>query len=461
MELDAVILSRLQFAFTIAFHIIFPSFTIGLASYLAVLEGLWLITKREAYLRLYLFWIKIFAISFGLGVVSGVVMSYQFGTNWSKFSELTGNVLGPLLGFEVLTAFFLEASFLGIMLFGWNRVGRGLHFFSTIMVAVGTLVSAFWILAANSWMQTPVGYELKDGVFYATDWMAVVFSPSMPYRVVHMVLAAYLTTGFVVAGVSGYELLHNRNEDVAGTSLKMAVALVFLLVPLQIVAGHEHGTNVLKHQPLKIAAMEGHWETKPGQPLILFGWPDEKAELNKYQLAVPGLGSLAVTGTMTGVIHGLKDWPASERPPVAPVFWAFRIMVGIGVLMLLMGLWGGVLMAKRALVTNRRFQLVSVLMIPSGFVAVIAGWVVVEVGRQPFTVYGVLRTAQSVSPIGVDSVAMSLMVFMSAYAIVFGGGIYYIWKTIQAGPPELDPAGKNAASSAKNPRWLRPSRRRA
>lgn len=442
MDLDAIFLSRLQFAFTIAFHIIFPSFTIGLASFLAVLEGLWLARGREVYLRLYLFWLKIFAISFALGVVSGVVMSYQFGTNWSRFSAATGNVLGPLLGYEVLTAFFLEASFLGIMLFGWNKVGRGLHFVATLMVAIGTLVSAFWIIAANSWMQTPVGHELKDGVFYAVDWFAIVFNPSMPYRLVHMVLAAYITTGFVVAGVSAIELIRNRNQDTALCAMKMALGLLAILVPLQMIAGHEHGENVHKHQPAKLAAMEGHWETKPGQPLILFALPDEDAERNRAELSIPNLGSLAVTGSMTGVIHGLKEFPKDQRPPVAPVFWAFRVMVGIGILMLVMVIWGMAVWRRALLHRQRLFQLCCVLMIPSGFIAVIAGWMVAEIGRQPYTVYGLLRTADSVSPITADMVSMSLMVFVAAYTVVFGGGLFYIWKIIDHGPPDLDGGGK-------------------
>jgi cytochrome d ubiquinol oxidase subunit I len=434
-DLDMVLLARLQFAFTVAFHIIFPAFTIGLASYLAMLEGLWLKTGRDIYLRLYRFWVRIFAVSFGMGVVSGLVMSYQFGTNWSLFSELTGNVLGPLLGYEVLTAFFLEASFLGIMLFGWNKVGPKLHFASTCIVAVGTLMSAFWILAANSWMQTPAGYELRDGVFYATDWIEVIFNPSFPYRFVHMVLAAYVTTGTVVAAVAGYHLLSGTREAPSKVMMNMAVGFLAIVVPLQIIAGHEHGANVYEHQPIKLAAMEGHWESyDDNAPLVLVGFPNEETESNDFEFSVPRIGSLIVTGSFDGPIRGLKEWPAEERPPVGWVFWSFRIMVGLGMIMLFNGLYGAFSLWRGTLHDQRWFHRILMFSAPAGFVAIITGWITAEVGRQPWTVYGLLTTVDSVSPVTASAVGMSLIAFVFVYSIVFGAGLYYILKLVRKGP---------------------------
>ena len=455
IDFDAVLLSRLQFAFTISFHIIFPAFTIGLASYLAVLEGLELRTGQAKYRRLYDFWVKIFAISFALGVVSGVVMSYQFGTNWSRFSLATGNVLGPLLAYEVLTAFFLEASFLGIMLFGRNLVGPGLHFIATTIVAVGTLVSAFWILAANSWMQHPVGYELREGVFYAVDWGAIIFSPTFPYRFVHMVTAAYLTTAFVVVGVAAYLMLRRRALEECRTMMKMGFGLIVILAPFQLLAGHEHGLSVYETQPAKLAAMEGHWETWDGNaPLILFAWPDEATETNLYEIKIPDIGSWIVTGDPDGVIKGLKEWAPEDRPNVPIVFWAFRIMVGIGVLMILYGLFGAWASWTERIERMRWFQVLVVPMLPSGFIAVLAGWITAEVGRQPYTVYGILRTADSVSPIPAEQVALSLLVFIVVYAIVFTAGVIYIGRIAVAGPnPDEPPAtpARNADTPTGDP----------
>jgi cytochrome d ubiquinol oxidase subunit I len=435
--LDMVLLARLQFAFVVSFHIIFPSFTIGLASYLAVLEGLHLRTGREIYMDLYRFWVKIFAVSFGMGVVSGLVMSYQFGTNWSLFSEKTGNVLGPLLGYEVLTAFFLEASFLGIMLFGRRKVGPTLHFASTCIVAVGTLISAFWILAANSWMQTPAGYEIRDGIFYATDWLEVIFNPSFPYRFTHMVLAAYLTTSIVVASVAALHLLRGIQPAHARIMFKMAMGFLVVVVPLQIIAGHEHGANVYEQQPTKLAAMEGHWETWDGNaPLVLFGLPNEQTEQNDYALEIPDVGSWIVTGSFDGTIRGLKEWPAEERPPVAIVFWSFRIMVGIGMLMLFIGYVGAFLLWRTDITRHTLFLRLCFLSGPLGFVAVITGWITAEVGRQPYTVYGLLRTVDSVSPVTAAAVGTSLIVFVFVYAIVFTAGSYYLFKLAWAGPEQ-------------------------
>lgn len=434
--LDMVTLARMQFAFVVAFHIIFPSFTIGLASYLAFLEGLWLKTGKDVYLNLYQFWVKIFAISFGMGVVSGVVMSYQFGTNWSLFSELTGNVLGPLLGYEVMTAFFLEASFLAIMLFGWNRVGRQLHFASTCIVAVGTLISAFWILAANSWMHTPAGYEIRDGVFYATNWLEVIFNPSFPYRFVHMVLAAFLTTGFVVTSVAALQLIRNNRTPANILMFKMGIIFTAIVAPLQIMAGHSQGVNVHEHQPIKLAAMEGHWETHTGAPMILFALPNKKKEANDYEIAIPKLGSLVVAHDFNAEIKGLKEWPVEERPPVAIVFWSFRIMVGIGMLMLFTA-WLGVYLVKTGKLANHPwFQRLCFCMGPAGFIAVIAGWFTAEVGRQPYTVYGLLRTVDSVSPVTANAVGMSLSIFIFTYAIIFTAGVYYLFQLAWSGPTD-------------------------
>jgi len=435
MEWDALLLSRLQFAFTIGFHIIFPAFTIGLASFLAVLEGLWLFTKKPLYKNLYLFWVKIFALSFGMGVVSGVVMSYQFGTNWSVFSAHVGSVIGPLLAYEVLTAFFLEASFLGIMLFGWKRVGPKLHFFSTLMVAIGTLMSAFWILAANSWMQTPQGYAFaEDGTMIATSFYEVIFNPSTPSRFAHMVLAAYLTTAMVVAGASAFALLKNRALPESRTALRMAILMMAIVAPLQVVVGHESGVVAHEYQPAKVAAMEGWWETRPDQPTILFGWPDETQERNHFEIAVPGTGPLLFGNAPDEDLRGLDEFAASERPPVWIVFWAFRIMVGMGLIMVALGIWGAAWWAFKRLDTARLYHRALVVAGPSGFVAVLAGWISAEVGRQPYVVYGVMRTADAVSPVTAESVALSLMFFIVVYAIVFSAGALYILRLMSRGP---------------------------
>jgi len=437
MEFDALTLARLQFAFTVSFHIIFPAFTIGIASYLAVLEGLWLYTGRNVFLALFNYWKKIFAISFGMGVVSGIVMSYQFGTNWSVFSDKTGPILGPLMAYEVMAAFFLEAGFLGVMLFGMERVGKRLHFFATLMVAAGTLMSAFWILAANSWMHTPAGFALNAaGQFVATDWWAVIFNPSFPYRLVHMVLAAYLTTAFVVGAVGAFHLLGDRANEGARVMFSMAMWMAAIVAPIQVVAGDLHGLNTLEHQPAKIAAMEGHWETGAGQPLILFGWPDMGAETTRYAVEIPKLGSLILTHDWNGTVKGLKAWPRSDRPNSTIVFWTFRIMVGIGTLMVLVGVWSLWLRFRRRLFASTPLLRASVLMGPSGFVAVLAGWITTESGRQPYTVYGLLRTAESASPIDAAAVGASLVAFIVVYFLVFGAGTFYLLRLMRK-PPDL------------------------
>ena len=432
---EAIDLARFQFAFVVSFHIIFPAFTIGLASYLAVLEGLWLWKKEDRYLKIFNYWLKIFAIAFGMGVVSGIVMSYQFGTNWSVFSDKTGPVLGPLMGYEILSAFFLEAGFLGIMLFGMNKVGKKLHFFATLMVAFGTFFSAFWILSVNSWMHTPAGFSINDvGQFVPENWIEIIFNPSFPYRLTHMLMAAYLTTAFVVGAVGAWHLLKNNKNLCARTMLSMAMWMAAIVAPLQLIAGDMHGLNTLEYQPAKVAAMEGHYETKKGAPLILFGIPDDEAMKINSIIEIPKLGSLILKHDIDAEIKGLKDFPPDEIPPAEIIFWSFRIMVGIGMAMIALGLWSLLLRWKNIFYSTRLFHYVCLVMGPAGFVAVIAGWVTTEVGRQPFTVYGILRTIDSVSPIDAPAVASSLIVFIVTYFFVFGAGTYYIFKQFSINP---------------------------
>ncbi len=438
--LSALTLARIQFAFTVSFHIIFPAFTIGLASWLAVLEWRWLKTGNIIFAEIYRMWVKIFAVTFGMGVVSGVVLSFQFGTNWSVFADKGGNVLGPLLGYEVLTAFFLEASFLGVMLFGWNRVSPKMHFTSTVIVALGTLVSAFWILSANSWMQTPGGYRVgEDGLFYPTDWLEVIFNPSFPYRFAHMVTAAYLTTAFVVAGIGAYYLWRRRHVQHARVMFGMAMIMAVFVAPMQLVLGDLHGLNTLEHQPAKVAAMEGLWDTQKGAPLVLFGWPDQEEETTKYSIEIPKLSSLILTHDLEGEVKGLKEWPKDEIPPVAWVFWSFRIMVGVGMLMIATGLIAIVLFFRKRLFDTAWFRYWCMALTPAGFIAVLAGWFVTEIGRQPYIVYGILKTADAVSPVSAGPIAISLLAFIVVYVLVFGAGSYYILKLIAKGPGIQEP----------------------
>jgi cytochrome d ubiquinol oxidase subunit I len=440
-NLDPTLLARIQFAFTISFHILFPAFTIGLASWLAVLEWRWLKTGNQVYADVYRQWVKIFAVTFGMGVVSGVVMSFQFGTNWSRFADAGGSVLGPLLGYEVLTAFFLEASFLGVMLFGWNRVSPKMHFASTVIVAVGTLISAFWILSANSWMQTPHGYRVgQEGLLYPTSWLAVIFNPSFPFRFVHMITAAYLTTAFTVAGIGAYYLWRRRHVAHARVMFGMAMIMAVFVAPMQLLFGDLHGLNTLKHQPAKVAAMEGLWETQHGAPLVLFGWPDQEEETTKYAIEIPKLSSLILTHDLDGEVKGLKDWPANERPPVAWVFWTFRIMVGLGMLMIATGVIAIVLYFRKRLFDTRWFQYWCMALTPAGFISVLAGWFVTEVGRQPWIVQGLMRTDDATSPVMGTSIAISLAAFVIIYVFVFGAGSYYILKLIGKGPEDSQAA---------------------
>jgi cytochrome d ubiquinol oxidase subunit I len=434
MDLDPVLLARIQFAFTIAFHIIFPSFTIGLSAYIATLSVMTLRSGNTHYRRIAQFWTKIFAVSFAMGVVSGIVLSYQFGTNWSRFSVTVGNVVGPLIGYEVLTAFFLEATFLGILLFGADRVPPWLHTLSAILVAIGTAISAFWILSANSWMQTPAGHEIRDGIVYPLDWWAIIFNPSFPYRFAHMLNAAYLTTAFCVLAVGSRYLLGERHGAEARTMMRMAVGLLAILAPAQLVIGDMHGLNTLQHQPMKIAAIEAHWDgSKPGDFHIL-AWPDEKNERNKFEIGIPRGASLILTHDPNGLFPGLTSVPASERPPVWPVFYAFRIMLAIGFAMIGAGLFGVWLWWRGRLFTTRWYLVLTARGWWIGFVAVIAGWVVTESGRQPWVAYGILRTVDATSPVPAASVASTLALFVVIYGIVFSAGIYFINRLIERGP---------------------------
>jgi cytochrome bd ubiquinol oxidase subunit I len=447
---DAVELARAQFAFTMSFHIVFPAFSIGLASYLAVLEALWLWTGREVFINLFNYWLKIFAIGFGMGVVSGIVMSYQFGTNWATFSDKAGPVVGPLMAYEVLTAFFLESGFLGVMLFGMQRVGARLHFFATLMVAIGTLMSAFWILSANSWMQTPAGYAVNaDGQFVAASWLKVIFNPSFPYRFVHMVLAAYLTTALVVGAVGGFHLL--RDQHLAGPRVmfSMAMWMATLVAPIQIIAGDQHGLNTLKHQPVKIMGMEGHFQShKDGAPLFLFGLPDQAAGKVKYAIEIPKLGSLILEHSLDAPMAGLDTVPRENWPPVPIIFWSFRIMVGLGFLMFGLGLFSLWTRWRGRLYEFRPLHVFALAMGPAGFVAVVAGWFTTEVGRQPFTVYGLLRTAESASPLAAPAVGSSLTAFVIVYFIVYAAGLTYIFR-LMAAPPHPGEQGPGADVPAR------------
>jgi len=434
-NLEPALLSRVQFAFTVSFHIIFPTFTIGLASWLAVVEGFYLFTKHPIYEEIYKFWIKIFAITFGMGVVSGLMMSYQFGTNWAIFSDKVGNILGPLLGYEVMTAFFLEASFLGIMLFGWNRVSRKMHFVATLIVAIGTFISAFWILSANSWMQTPSGYTIgDDGLFYPESWLEIIFNPSFVYRFFHMMIASYLTTAFVIGGIAAWYLWKNRFVKHARIMFAMAMFMALFVAPIQLFVGDSHGLNTHEYQPAKIAAMEGIWENEEGAGLRLFGWPDDKAEETKYSVEIPKLASLIITHSLGGEIKGLKNWKKEDRPPAAIVFWAFRVMVGLGLLMILTGLVALVLYLKKQLFHTKWFQIWCMALTPAGFIAVLAGWFVTEIGRQPYLVYNVLRTKDMVSPVPEHVVLTTLITIIIVYTFIFGSATYYILKLISKGP---------------------------
>jgi cytochrome d ubiquinol oxidase subunit I len=435
--MDPVFLSRLQFAFVIAFHILLPAFTVGLSGFIVVLEALHVWKRDAVYLRLSAFWTKIFAVSFGMGVVSGIVMPFQLGTNWSRYADATANVLGPLFAYEALVAFFLEAGFLGILLFGRKLVPLWAHLFAAVMVGAGTLFSSFWILAANSWMHTPGGYAIVDGRFMPTDWLAIVFNASFPFRIAHTVTGFFVTTGFVVVGVAAWHLKRGQHVVESRRTLGMTFALLAFSVPLQVLLGDMHGVNTVEHQPIKIAAMEGLWETQARAPAVLFALPDEARESNAYEIAIPALASLYLKHDANATVQGLKSVAPDERPPVLPVFFAFRIMVGLGLLMLTVVIWAGILHWRGRLFDTRVFQNVCIAMIPAGFIAVIAGWTVTEVGRQPWVVYGLLRTRDAVSPsLTGANVAASLALYVLVYLVVFGAGIYYMARVARAGPPD-------------------------
>jgi cytochrome d ubiquinol oxidase subunit I len=449
---DALMLARIQFGFTISFHIIFPALTIGLASYLAVLEASWLYTRQSVYRDLYHFWLKIFAVAFGMGVVSGLVMAYQFGTNWSEYSRFAGSVTGPLLAYEVLTAFFLEAGFLGVMLFGLNRVGPGLHLMSTVAVAAGTLISATWILASNSWMHTPQGHEIIDGTVVPVDWFRVIFNPSFPYRLAHMVTAAFLATALLVGGSAAWHLLKGGSNAPIRTMFSMAMWMVVCTAPLQLLIGDLHGLNTLEHQPAKLAAIEGHWENRPGEgvPLILFGMPDMAAQATRYKVEVPRLGSLILTHSLDGTIPALKDFAPEDRPNSTIVFWTFRLMVGLGLLMIVLGVLGLWLRRGGRLYRSRPFQRFALWMGSAGLVAMLAGWYTTEIGRQPWIIHGLMRTADAVSAHSAGQVGFTLVLFVVVYFFVFGAGTVYMLRLMALGP--LDDEGAQAGEGGPGQR---------
>jgi cytochrome d ubiquinol oxidase subunit I len=441
-QVDAILLARIQFAFTVAFHFLLPAFTIGLASYLAILNGLWLRTGRAVYLELFRYWAKIFAVAFAMGVVSGIVMSYQIGTNWSVFADKAGPVLGAPMAYEVLSAFFLEAGFLGIMLFGRARVGPGLHMFATAMVAFGTLASAFWILSVNSWMHTPAGYSIdpESGQFLPEDWWAIIFNPSFPYRLAHTVTAAYLTTAFIVAGVGAWHLMRNRENAGARTMFSMALWMITVLAPAQIVLGDLHGLNTHEHQPQKVMAMEGHYDSYPdGAPFYLFGIPNDEEQRLDFALGIPKLSSLILKHDLNAPLAGLDTIPDDEQPPVGMVFWSFRVMVGLGIAMLGIALWSLHARWRGRLFSSSLLHRAAIAMAPSGLVAVIAGWITTEVGRQPYTIYGLLRTADSAAPLDAPAVGASLLAFVVVYFIVFGAGFFYLLRLMAKPPRPSEP----------------------
>ena len=456
---SALELARIQFGFTVSFHIIFPAITIGLASYLAVLEYRWLRTGKQVYRDLYHFWIKIFSVNFGMGVVSGLVMAYEFGTNWGGFSRFAGSVTGPLLAYEVLTAFFLEAGFLGVMLFGWDRVGRALHFFATCMVALGTLISATWILASNSWMQTPQGYTIVNGAVVPTDWLAIIFNPSFPYRLLHMGVAAFLATASLVAASAAWHLLRKNDNPANRKMLSMAVWMLVIVAPIQALIGDAHGLNTLQYQPAKIAALEGHWQSdaqEKGLPLILFAIPDMEQEKNHYELAIPQLGSLILTHSLEGDIRGLATFPKEDRPNATILFFSFRVMVGLGMAMIALGLWASWARWRGRMFTSPWLHRALVAMGPSGLIAILAGWMTTEIGRQPWVVYGLLRTSDAASAHPPEALALSLGLFMAVYFPVFGIGITYMLRLIKKGPQAYEDEAHPVGGAGKNHTASRP-----
>ena len=439
VALDPLLLARLQFAANVTFHILFPTISIGMGWFLLFFKTRFVATGEQHWMDAYQFWIKIFALTFALGVVSGITMSFQFGTNWPGFMNTVGNVAGPLLAYEVLTAFFLEATMLGIMLFGRGRVSEGVHTLATWLVALGTTASAFWILALNSWMHTPAGFEMVNGQAHVTSWFAVIFNPSFPYRMSHMLLASGLTGSFLLAGISAYRWLQlDRAKDVMAT-LRTGVLVAAVLIPVQIMVGDLHGLNTLHHQPAKLAAMEGIWETQQGVPAVLFAIPDQATQSNHYELAIPKLASLYLTHDWNGEVQGIKSF-GDKHPPVGPVFWAFRIMVGMGLLMLAVS-WFATYELKVKKALSRRTAMVLVGMTFAGWVALISGWYVTEIGRQPWLVYGVLTTAQAASTVPAQNIAMSLAMYLTLYAALLSAYVsvvfYLAKKAVHGGEEPL------------------------
>jgi cytochrome bd ubiquinol oxidase subunit I len=441
VAMDALLLSRIQFAVTTMFHILFPALTIGLSLYLVVVEFLWLQTREEIYYRLYRYWVKIFAINFGVGVVSGIVLEFEFGTNFSRFSQAVSNTFSPLLGFEAMTAFFLESGFLGIMLFGWERVHRKIHFLATCLVSFGSILSAFWILAANSWMQTPAGYKLIDGKFMVADFGAAIFNPSTLVRMAHMTMASFETSAFVVAGISAYYLLQGRHVLLFRRALGIALVMAGLFVPLQILMGDLSGRQVFRYQPAKLAAIEAHWETNKdkGADFVAVAFPDMQAEKNRFEISIPNALSLLVTHSFNGRVPGLKEFPREDRPNVPLLFWAFRVMVGIGFGLLVVMAWALLLWRKGRLFESRPFLRTLLIIHPLGFLAVELGWITTEAGRQPWLVYNLMRTSEGVSPIAPGNVVWSLSLFVLIFLLVGGSYFYYVLKTLRLGPDVSSP----------------------
>jgi cytochrome bd ubiquinol oxidase subunit I len=442
MDITALFLSRIQFAATISFHIIFPAFTVGLAAWLCVLEAMSMATAQPVYRRVFDFWRSIFAVAFAMGVVSGIVMAFQFGTNWSELSRRTGAIQGPLLGYESFTAFALEASFFGVVMFGRKLAPRWFYFFACLMVAFGTTMSSFWIMVNNTWMQFPTGYTMRpDGVFEPTNWWAIIFSPAVLVRLPHMLLAAYITSAFCVAATGAWHLLRGGFKAEARVMLRMALGLAAVLVPLQLVFGHLVGDFTHDRQPTKFAAIEGRWHDEQPASEVLFAWPDDKAARNDYAISIPYLGSLIGSMSLTSKEVGLTDWPAGDRPPVPVPFFAFRIMVACGLLMLAIAWYGSLQIARNRIETQRRLLWVIFLSFPLGFVATLTGWFVAEVGRQPWAVYGIMRTADAATPfLRTPEVAATLTMFVAIYAIIFTFGAAYIYQLLKRGPaPEAEP----------------------
>jgi cytochrome d ubiquinol oxidase subunit I len=455
---DTVVLSRLQFAWTIGYHILWPAYSIGISSFIVILGVLWRRTHRPVYRELQRFWIHLFALGFAMGVVTGVVLSYEIGTNWSGFANATANVLGPLFTYEVLTAFFLEAGFIGVMLFGMNRVGERAHFFACCMVALGAVISAFWILAANSWMQTPAGFTIgPDGKFQIASWSAAIFNPSLPYRLAHMVTAAWMAGTFVVLGVTGFYLWQRRHLDFARTGFSIAMWLALVLTPLQILIGDQHGINTLEYQPMKLAAIEARWETARHVPITVFAWPDVAQERNDYAIEIPAIGSLILTHSWDGEVKGLKEVPRTDRPYVPLPFFAFRIMVGIGVALLAIAAAGLVLRWRGRLYDTRWFAMLCAFSSPLPFIAILAGWTVTETGRQPWVVQGHLRTADAAAPIAASAVSASLTLFVAVYLVLLAAFFWYASRLVLRGPseaperPEATRPGIDAAPAHPTP----------